>query len=459
MWLASRQIPAHDEDSFLDRLLELAPDVYRGPRGSALVSLVGTAHYWLLTDLLAQDAPASHPFKERIKSLARDYGSRFTLAPTPAFAFWAAHTLPTEAALHAWDKDSIRRDFARAPIASFRELVADLEDESTRHRQDADAVAERMDDLGLRRLSDLEELRSKPDTAREVHARFGSLGKTLLERLKGSERFHMKRHEPSPVFFREFHPEIEKSMGVEGADDLFGRLREILESWQLRLEARKSSIKGLEVAFQLGTSLRSEKTPDTRIERLEFPSPLKEAAHIHKLIQEKCLKSEGARFFEMPIERVFLRSLGIEGARERQLNLFDTRIEDSDESWSLLVGRLLARSTERSPVTVGRFEAGASYTPEASVIWKPWKPGETLIKVEKHPPRPQTLLPVPKKLDLPARSEGTFCAWVADKRALGSLERIGEDRLYARVDEQWIFWCARRKRVFLHGLFEGYGLP
>jgi hypothetical protein len=48
---------------------------------------------------------------------------------------------------------------------------------------------------------------------------------------------------------------------------------------------------------------------------------------------------------------------------------------------------------------------------------------------------------------------------VADRKALHTLERIGEDRLYARVDGQWIFWCARRKRVFLHGLFEEYGIP
>lgn len=547
MWLASfipeTQNPNAQNTSvsqnFLDLCLHLSPDVFleKYPSKSlgeksgqkVFIHLTSVAQYWQLSKVLTHPEKHRHPFLQHLQvlrdlnneihhlnsrdsgyhsssqnSARQDFVSRsrvcpFVLAPTPSLAAWAlelehkrtqASTLSPQL-LRIYNPMEIQKEFQQLSPSELSPLLEDQFQSQKSLRTHWQQFLEDLDYLGIRNILNLKALFQDASLKKQCFERFPELSPLLLQRLVlASKDYSLKAYAPEDVLTSSFYPGLEDALSSPSEQDLLCRIEDILRIWQLRLEARRSLLKGIELRLGFLRPLRQSlsKSPSQsgateiyeHLIEIRFPHGLKQAGDITSLIREKLqhLPPSENQLFNLPLEKVELRSLGVERICDKQLSLFEQNREENLEKWRLLVGRLQSRSQHNIEISVGSFELAESYWPEESFLWSEWK-GEHFNEKTSHPTtqsssksslleqprRPLLFLEKPERLELGLRSFDEFLLYLRQKKALLSLEHICspygaqkdgrvESRYYARVGSQWIFWDEHKKCCFLQGYFE-----
>ncbi len=453
MWMVCLE-PDNSKASYLrsdllDRLLEFSPDVFEGPQGEILVDLSKQTRYWQLPELLAS-GPRAEPleFEKLVLEFHRRDGLSFVLGPTAAWAvFLLRHVRSDEARpLHLFRASDAERALAHAPLSAALALIPDAllksEDRAAAH----DLLA-RLDELGFDKLGQIREVCRTPIVQEEFLERFGGVFDKLLKRIDGRGDWELTPYVP-PV-------ELVHSLFAHADADPMEQVLETLQAWERRLAARRSLLKGFEISF------RSDRRRDTRSFRVELPRASREAARLHKLVFEHWLQLQATpslEGFSDELDSIRLRSLGLEDASDRQLNLFDPKREETEEEWNLLVARLLSRAERGAPIQIGSYRPNESWLPEEAAAWVDWGRYSALPPLQDHPKRPLLFYSTPKPLREPRLgNEEDFWRWLESRQALASLEKIRdevEERSYARVDSRWVFWDHARGGAFVQGIFE-----
>jgi hypothetical protein len=461
-------------ETFLDELMTLSPEILLGPAQGAYLNLKSVHHFWKLSEFLRnkEENKLQHPFYKTLEKLHLEYGCHFTLAETPAECSWARLHSPFHHDGKSFffllqKNDHYHELLSKSPIRELSAWLQDLVESDDKTDTELMLFCDGLEYIGIRTLMELHVALSKRDFLQTALFRFGRLLKHIHDRLRGSEDFHMHPYEP-PMHLRvEFYPELEKNMSVEVEGEIPTRVLEILRKWERRLEARKSLLSGLELILETEDSTldlpsnsslphrRPALSPGKKSLRALFPHPLRDPNFIHQIFLEKWMSSSGDSFFDQPIVRVTLRSLGLQRATEHQLHLFDHTDEDVYQEWGLLLGKLHNRSSERG-IEVGSFEARESFIPEKSVQFKSWSPGQKFEVITEHPERPQLLEKRPREV-LRDLSQDDFMTLLKQRSNLRSLEIISEEekdeRLYGRVQDDWVFYDPSQRKVLKHGAF------
>ncbi len=447
MWIAVAEI---NQNTF-DLLLGLSPEVYFGPEGSALVNLGGVASYWKLATLSTahQNEHFEHPLLAKLVDLSKKHRLVFTLAPTACLAFWLAKHSKSSL-VNIWDYPSFLRRIENVHLQLSQDFISDLLLVSAESRGSFDEFCLGLEDLGIATLSGL--LKLEQDGA--LNARFGIICSRLLKRLRMKSDFDLHEYVPPITLEESFYPSLEEAISSDRNPKIFDRLHEILLVWEERLRARQSLLCGLHLY------LRSSRKNKAVSLTLRMPRATRDPRILLKILEEKWHAECGKEDFPDEIEIVRLSSLGLKAESDRQLSLFDPRREEVAESWNLLLARLQTKSTLTKPVRLGGYQAFPSYWPEASMEWVDWKENFTAQVIEDHPLRPQILLREPKTLTS-IETEAEFFSYLDSHRALNSLERVRdtwsgnfEERSYARIANQWVYWDHKRRKIFVHGYFE-----
>jgi|GEM_PF-4427233 len=497
MWITSflPQGPQNPEtQNFLDLCLHLSPDVFVDRSGTrVLVNLQSVVSYWQMGRVLSDPDNARHPFLQHLKLLREAQHriqksadsarpSAFVLAPSPSLAAWGLEQERSNPDLLViLNPMEIQKRFQELAPASLTTLLQDRLDATPALLKSWRLFLEDLDYLGIRDILSLKKLFQDPSLKKSCFERFPDLAPLLMQRLiLGAKDYSLQAHRPQEEMSAAFFPSLEDEMGSPSANDLVVRIDEILRVWQLRLEARKSQLRGLEITLGFRrpfTRNRLTGRMETEITEhpleLKFPQGLRDAREITDMVREKLLSMppEESRLFVLPLESVRLHSLGIERIHDRQLSLFEQEHEASLEKWKLLLGRLQARSHKGLEISVGSFETGDTYWPEDTFLWNEWKGDELDAKRTTQPntdsafleqPRRPLLFhekPRPHRPDL--KSLDDFLLFLKQKNSLHTLEHLSspwgartENRYYARSDNEWIFWDDARKRVFIQGYFE-----
>jgi hypothetical protein len=495
MWIASflPQSPQNPEtQNFLDLCLHLSPDVFVDSSGTrVLVSLKSVASYWQMGRVLSDPDNARHPFLQHLKLLREAQHrvqksvdsarpSAFVLAPSPSLAAWGLEQERGNPELLAiLNPIEIQKRFQELAPASLETLIEDRLGAKSETRKSWRRFLEDLEYLGIRDILSLKTLFQDPSLKKSCFERFPELAPLLLDRLiLGGKDFSLRAHRPQDEMSAAFFPSLEDEMGSPSAQDLVVRIDEILRVWQLRLEARKSHLLGLEITLGFRRPFtRNRKTGRMETEitehplTLKFPQGLRNAVDLKALVREKLLSMppEEARLFVLPLESVRLHSLGIERLNERQLSLFEQEHEASLEKWKILLGRLQARSHRGLEVLIGSFEANDTYWPEESFLWNTWKGNELDETTQPHPNpsfleqprRPLLFQEKPRPAYPHLKSLEDFLVFLRKENALHTLEHLtsawgeeAQDRYYARTGNEWIFWDKRQHCAFIHGYFE-----
>ena len=495
MWIASflPQSPSNPEtQNFLDLCLHLSPDVFVDHSGTrVLVSLGSVVSYWQMGRVLSDPDNARHPFLQHLKLLREAQHqiqksadsarpSAFVIAPSPSIAAWGLEQERTNTDLLCiLNPIEIQKRFQELAPSSLASLIQDKLDTSAEMKKSWRRFLEDLEYLGIRDILSLKKLFQDPSLKKSCFERFPELAPLLLQRLiLGAKDFSLQAHRPQEEMSASFFPSLEDEMGSPSASDIVVRIDEILRVWQLRLEARKAHLLGLEITLGFRrpfTRNRQTGRMETEITEhplvIKFPQGLRGAADITLLVKEKLLSMppEEARLFVLPLESVRLHSLGIERLHDRQLSLFAQEHEASLEKWKILLGRLQARSHKGLEISIGSFDAADTYWPEESFLWNEWKGNEIDEKSNintnpaflEQPRRPLLLNERPQPFHPHLKSLDDFLIFLRQKNSLHTLEHLSspwgeraENRYYARTENQWIYWDENRKRVFLQGYFE-----
>ncbi|MEO5667895.1 MAG: hypothetical protein ABIR96_07550, partial [Bdellovibrionota bacterium] len=411
MWLTSflPQGPQNPEtQNFLDLCLHLSPDVFVDSSGTrVVVNLQTVVSYWQMGRVLSDPDNARHPFLQHLKLLREAQHriqksaesarpSAFVLAPSPSVAAWGLEQERSNSELLViLNPLEIQKRFQELAPASLTALLQDKLDSSSELAKSWRIFLEDLDYLGIRDILALKQLFQDPSLKKSCFERFPALAPLLMQRLiLGSKDFSLQAHRPQDEMSAAFFPSLEDEMGSPSASDLVVRIDEILRVWQLRLEARKSHLLGLEITLGFRKPFtRNRKTGRMETEitehplELKFTQGLRDASEVTALVREKLLSMppEESRLFVLPLESVRLFSMGIERLQDRQLSLFEQEHEASLEKWKILLGRLQARSHKGLEITVGSFEGADTYWPEDSFQWNEWKGNEIDDKTQHHP--------------------------------------------------------------------------
>jgi hypothetical protein len=482
----------NDLEAFLDELMEISPDLFLGPGPAAYLKLRGVHHFWKLSEFLRnkEENKIAHPFYKCLEKLHRNYGCEFVLCESPAEAAWAQkHRSEKQPTKNSAETPTLMKDFlfilpkndgfyemlAASPVKEIYLWLQDLVESDEKIATDLHLFCDALDYMGITNLWELHVSMTQKNFLQSALLRFGPIIKPIHSRLNGSEDFHMHPYNPPMQLRGEFFPELEKDMSVDVSGEIPTRVLEILCKWERRLESRKSLLSGLEVILEsdLGSIASSSyfhphpQNPNApkKILRALFPHPLRDPLFIQQIFMEKWTSTaEDKNFFEGRISKVTVRSMGLQKASEHQLHLFDHTSEDVYEEWGMLLGKLSNRGPDH-PVEVGAFEAHESFIPEHSVRFENWSPSKKFKPITDHPRRPLLLEKHPKELmrDL---SRDDFMELLAKEEKLRSLELVSEaaaplatgevrdnDRLYARTNDDWIFYDSHRKKVLKHGSF------
>lgn len=440
MWIAC---PTQTE-SHLDRFLALSPEVYLGPPGYALIDLGGVAPYWKLHRLAHdfQREDWEHPLLVKLQELRQKTQLSFVIAPTATWAFFIAKNFPSSG-IDFWPQQRTHDLLSTCSLNLARDFLCDLLEQSHEARNLFEDFRLYMDELGF---SQLGQLLLNFSTEHALGLRFGRPIVKLMQRLRGQSELEFLQYEPKPLLEERFYPTLEADMSSERQSSLLPRLEEILRDWEERLRARHSLLCGLHV------ELHSYRERKSQTVSFKLPRPSRDPQILLKILQEK------VAFGEFDIERVLVRSLGLQIESDRQLNLFNPQREEVLENWGLLFSKLQARGGGR----IGSYQAFPSYFPERSMEWVDWEENFKSEVILDHPPRPQTLLREPKPL-CALSSEIEFFEFLQKSPAYAaherSLERIRDslsncERTYARLGSDWVFWDSGKKKLFLHGYFE-----
>jgi hypothetical protein len=475
-------------EGFLDELMEISPDIFLGPGQSAYLKLRGVHHFWKLSEFLRnkEENKILHPFYKCLEKINARYGCEFLMCESPAEAAWAQKYRKNSAA----PKNTLMKDFlfimpkndafyellAASPLKEIHLWLQDLVESDEKIATDLHFFCEALEYMGIRNLWELHVSLTQKNFLQSALLRFGSIIKPIHARLNGSEDFHMHPYHPPMYLSAEFSPELERDMSVDVSGEIPTRLLEILCKWERRLESRKSLLSGLEVILEsdLVSTTTQPHSPSQahplrnqapkKVLRALFPHPLRDPLFIQQIFMEKWTASLNETFYDGRIAKVTIKSVGLQTAVEHQLHLFDHTEEDVYEEWGLLLGKLYNRGENHS-AQVGAFEAQESFIPEESLRFEDWSPGKKFKEISDHPKRPMLMEKNPKELmrDL---SREDFMELLAKEEKLRSLELISapvpmrassnapeNERLYAQVNDDWVYYDSHKRKVLKHGSF------
>ena len=484
MWIASflpQGIPNPETQNLLDLCLHLSPDVFIDPSGTrVLVNLQSVTGYWQMGCVLSDPDNARHPFLQHLKLLreaqqriskSNDSArpSAFVLAPSPSLAAWGLEQERRNPKLLViLNPLEIQRRFQELAPSTLSLLLEDKLAKSAELSKSWRDFQGDLKYLGIRNILALKELFQDPLLRRSCFDRFPILAPLLSQRLiMMSKDYSLEAHRPQKEMSAAFFPRCEVEGRSALASDLVSRFDEILRVWQLRLEARKSHLLGLEVILGFrkplirnrNTGLMESDFTEHPLE-LDFPEGLRSASEITQRLREKLLEltPEEARLFIFPLESVEIYSSGIERLNDRQLNLFAQITETNLEKWKDLIGP-------------GLEESEASPHPS---LWNDWKGNESHDdNLDAHRPAKQrkaaelaTLpeqsrrpfhAPLPTKFTRSSfESLDDFILFLREKNCLHTLQHVSspwgaypENRYYARVGSEALYWDENLKRVCL----------
>jgi len=497
------------EGSFLDLCLYLGPEVFLDrTREHVFIPLASVASYWQLSKVLAAPANPRHPFIKHLEELAKFFDpntTKFVMAPSPSIAAWGLKYAPSRHTLNVLSNIDLQGLFQKAPMEDVECIFADQLSKNSSLKTAWFQMIEAMEEVGVRSILQLKGIFQDMDARKSFYTRFPELAPMIHRRLiLSAQDFSLQSYTPAPVMEHSFHPALEEALSSDSSQDLLLRIESLLRSWQLRLESRKSIFRKIEITLTIPqvVSQRSGRTYTTLYHhpiQIEFPRGLRDAAKIFELVREKfqTFSKNENDLFDQVIESVRIQAKNIERLDEKQLSLFEHEAEDNFEKWKLLLARIQMRSKEGREVQVGVFEAADSYWPEESFEWKEWTgdnvmhissatsfsspsslreshfpPGSaedsSLKRKERYlfqPPRPMLFLEEPEHLSVKADKLEDYIDFLKDHNALSSLESLASPinflwgqhnqvRYYARIEDQWVYWDACSKRIYLHGYFE-----
>lgn len=467
MWLATT-IPTSLKDrkeDILDRLLALSPEITEGPVDSLLIPMTRVAGYWQLHRLhfpgLHKQAQG-HPFLEQLKDFHDRFALSFSLVPTAPWALWVLEQHTPKHLLETWTADLFRNLFSQQNLRHAGSLLVDKTDNSST-RADLERMLEQLEDLGFQSIADFMRIPKE-----HLSERFGPLSLHLKKRIQGSDDMPLKIYQPPSILERRFYPSFERSCGQDNDTGLLEQFSSTLQNWEERLRARRQNLRGLRLR------VRSENQKKSGALFVTLPRATRDASTLFPVLREKWMtltqksqREDALEGFQDDISELVLESVGIENDADLQLDLFDPGREERQEAWNALVGQLLARSTQKSPVSIGYWKPVESYVPENAYEWAPWSlEGQPIPMIPDHPRRPHFLLKRPRLLTNPAwKSEEEFLSALEQSGQLSTLEKITEEwnpqtplaRSYARWGSYWIFWDHAQQRAFIQGRFENIG--
>jgi hypothetical protein len=471
MWLAIRTTPLSESEreALADESLILSPEVTwltKSPRGASLnqtllIHLGRVWGYWKL-DLLHQwfshPSATQSPFLIQVESLKKRFPciQRILIAPTAPWTLWALEQnslsfsqqlSESKNSIEYCSTDACRNHLSESKIHTLESLLPE-ESPNPDWFVQWEFFLESLQSLGIRDTTVLKKI-----PLASLTERFGPWMRPLIQRFYGADNLSLNWFEPTTRLEKSFSPE-------EG--DLLESFRITLESWSRRLAGRRSLLKGVRVR------MHSDRSRIAAAFFVQFPRPTQEVATIFPILKEKWLAECGKTFSGQGADdsyadtwsQVILESMGLERAHDAQIDLFHPERAIQNEAWSNLVARLQARSTPQNPIQFGTWVPQEDYLPEHSFHWKPWQEQEDIPFLKDHPTRPLMFLNKPrlKKILPQPVSEDQFLDWVTTHGILSSLERIlsaqGEERLYARVDKEWVFWSHQQQSIYTQGFFE-----
>lgn len=467
MWLSTRITHIADSDrkdgdrkeTCCDRLLALSPEIVEEPvTQTLLIPLARVSAYWNLAALWDRpEEAARHPFYALLKDLNDEFDLRFVVAPTAPWALWVHHHAAKPLLLNHVDADAFREDALSSSPARLAELAPDLLS-SPEARARFDYFVDSCAELGILSSRKLLELPTE-----SLSERFGPGILRILKRLRGHDELHVEAYVPSLTLSKTFHPAFEKAIASDDEPDLLSRLQTTLVSWEQRLEARRSLLRGLRL------TVRSEHRDHAEAFFVTLPRASRNASALFEILREKWFALAGRtsaghdETFEDHIAELTIESLGLEPENDHQLDLFDPHKMAREEAWSTLLARLQARSTQRAPVHAGHWLPVESYLPERAFEWVEAGAAGRVPFLQDHPARPLHLFKTPQRIEEPTvQSEEEFLKWVEGRSALKTLERLSDiwdfdcrrsERSYARVENQWVFWDHVRSQLYVHGHF------
>ncbi len=435
MWIACKT----QKESALDRFLGLSPEVYLGPENFALIDLGGVGTYWKLHRLAADFASENwaHPLLLKLSEFNKKEGLSFVLAPTATWAFFVGKNFFTSP-IDFWTQTRFEKQLQNSSLNLAGDFIPDLLSQSHENLKALEDFRVHMDELGFSNLGQLLNFTQE----HTLGMRFGRPLQKLMQRLRGKSELEFLQYEAPPVLQETFYPLMEHEMDSENQRPLLLRFEELLTDWEERLRCRQSLLCGLHVEI---LSYRQHKK---HMATFKLPRPSRDPQLLLKILQEK------VPFGDFEIEKVQMRSLGLQNERDRQMSLFDPKREEILEDWSLLFAKLQTRGGSR----LGTYQAFPSYFPERAVEWVDWEENFQSESIQEHPPRPEIILREPKLLRS-LTHEQEFYSFLEKFSATPTLERIRDslslqERSYARVGNEWVFWDADQKKLFLHGYFE-----
>ncbi len=459
MWMITKYQGNQEQiERVLDLLLKVSPDLFLPEgvlkeEGFIFLQLSKVSHYWNLKDVEQPE----HALNKLLQHLYIKEGLSFVIAPSASWAYFYFKISDKPSFLQNFSFEQCQKHCHELflPIASH--FLADhLLQTSGSARAEWNYFMESLESLGFLDLSLFLKFCQDPTHLSQITERLGLTPKLLYSRLCFREDFPLKMYLAQGQIQEHFYPDLENQIGSPAKLDILDRLKDILEEWEERLRLRKSLIKGFEVLL-ISNRGRFQKTLC-----LCLPRATRDAKILFRLLHEKWLsctnnfadKELDLRAFVF--EEVRIKSLGLQFESDRQMHLFDPKREDSNEEWSLLVGTLLSLGSE---VRVGHYAAHPSYWPEFSVQWQSWSDSQPIDMVEDHPERPLLLYSPPRFFEAEKiLSEEDFLKLLVKTNCLESLERVsdpwrGEERSYARIEQQWLYWDHKKQRAYVHGVF------
>lgn len=472
MWIASlldkNLMARSDGEIFLDLCFELSPQV-QVDAALLLIPLFGLDRYWNLASLDAgcENPTTPHPLAQKLYALHTRWPEQnFFLAPTAPWARWVSripHASPkplTFASNSVIDSQFIQN----APIDFMEFFVQDALQKSSDRKREFSFLCDSLEDLGVHSLSEfLKLLTHSSARISEFEMRFGPLISLIAERaIRHHDNWPGTPYQAPQFLSHSIDLDFESVTSSEKTQDVLQRCSEVFESWEERLRARRSLMKGLDVTF----------VSDRKKQRALFPirltRPTRDAKTMLKLFTEiwgNCQQNPQSHGLnsEDEICLIGFKSLNLENDKEYQLNLFTPNTDETSDNWSELIARMRMHAHKKGVFRIGSWAPQPSFFPERSLHWREWQSDtETFASVPDLGRRPRYLLTQPIPLLSPKiTSFECFTETLARQKSFESLERISnpwaitgpEERSYARLGSQWIFWDHATNQAMLHGYF------
>ncbi len=477
MWLASalekktlekNSKESHNEGLFLDLCFEISPFV-QVDEDLLLIPLHGLDRYWQLTQI--HTLSPEHPLIKKLLSFSKKWPEqKFVFAPTSAWARWIFRSQNLEASPSAnnifyfsfHNISAQLLDFS--PIENISFFLTDLITENSERKRELNFLCESARELGISTVGQfLKILAESPDRITLFELRFGPLVRVLLQRaLQNSDNWPGKPYVPPQNFKFKIDLSFEKLTSSEKSEDIHIRSLELFNEWEERLRCRRSLIRGFDIEIFSSRSRRKAFFP------IRLSRPTREAKSFFKLFQEAWsgCKQDPKSFglgLEDEIDCLVFKTLNLENDKEYQLNLFNPRSEEISEGWQTLIARMRLRAPQKRDLKIGSYTPQPSFFPERALIWSEWKSEEeNFPQVARPSLRPSYLLSPPQEFrSADLKTFENFVEIIEKQGNLESLERISnpwalplpEERTYARMGKQWVFWDHVRNASFVQGYF------